>query len=105
VRFIGFLDQTSVSLLIKTESRSKSLRLRKEDIRTQFFGEEISSARKTQFHFGTCVSVRPGTYATEINIYNYHLDQVAEIKNFFSATHPPNVILNTARGESSESKG
>ena len=31
----------------------------------------------------TCVSVRPGTYATEINIYNYHLDQVAEIEKFF----------------------
>jgi hypothetical protein len=30
-----------------------------------------------------CFPVRPGTYATEINIYNHHLDQAAEVEKFF----------------------
>ncbi len=30
-----------------------------------------------------CFPVRPGTYATEINIYNYHLEQPAEIEKLY----------------------
>ncbi len=30
-----------------------------------------------------CFPVRPGTYATEINIYNYHLEQPAQIEKLY----------------------
>ena len=38
---------------------------------------------QAQTNPNACFPVRPGTYATEINIYNYHLEQPAEIEKLY----------------------